>query len=53
MRKPLRCGVSGVSSLYGKVGAVITQQRPGVVDELFEDVKPKLRAVQVEVRCAG
>ena len=33
-------------------GAVITQQIPGVGDERFEDVKHKLRAVQVEVRCA-
>lgn len=52
MRKSLRCA-SGVSLLYGKVGAVMTQQSPGVSDELREDVRPELSALQDGVRCAG
>ncbi len=53
MRKPWRWGASVVSPLYGKVGAVITQQSPSVSDELREDVKPESSALRGEVRCAS
>lgn len=39
--------------LYGKVGAVITQQSPGPSDERRQDVRPEMRARKDGVRCVG